>query len=211
MAQDTAEDAFKVADRAKEDAAEALIKANKANDGMQECLDTSKSSIVRAGAAQTMAEKAYSMASSANNTSNALVSVAEAAKKDASAAQITANAAVPKLGDRDKTAGYSKAELTTGSQIISLESSDALIITCSDFISLMFIAGNNSQYAEKTIVLNTEEDTDLFITGAFWSGGHPSNLAKHDMLAIRAYFMAGKVILTVLASLINDEVLEEEL
>lgn len=107
---------------------------------------------------------------------------------------------VNKNGDRGELAGSEKAVTLTGSQVIEINSPDAInIIGDGGSLNLTFEHGDEEDRAIKVICLMSNSDTIFSVEGADWATG-TDNIGwgkAGSFMVVVASFIGGRVILTV--------------
>ena len=104
-----------------------------------------------------------------------------------------------KSGDRGVIAGYESVNQLSGSQTITINSSDTTYITTSGATTITFTPGDSLKTSTKVIYLTASSTTTLTISGGSWANGGDAptwgNSGKH--LVLVANFIGGRVILSV--------------
>lgn len=106
---------------------------------------------------------------------------------------------VPKSGARGLLAGKEEATVLSGSQTITSDSSDCMVITTSGATTLAFTPAAQNVSAVKVLSLYASGATTLSISGAVWAfkGSAPTWGTAGHYLVMLAHFIGGRVVLTV--------------
>lgn len=137
---------------------------------------------------------------------NNLNTIATSAQTSSSLATSTANTAkeladnaVPRTGQRGNLAGSQTAEIVEGSQTISIDSPDSLVIKTSGNVTLTFVPASEEAWCVKNICLKSQDATALTIESGSWSNvnDRPVWGDKGKTLILTALFVGGQVVLFV--------------
>ena len=125
---------------------------------------------------------------------------ATTANENASNALTAARNCIVKSGDRGLLQGKETVSVVSGSQTITVDSPDTIVINTSGTTTLTFTATNINTTAVKVIALKNGTTTStITISGATWAnnGEAPTWGSANSNLILVANFIAGRVILNV--------------
>lgn len=109
-----------------------------------------------------------------------------------------------KTGSRGELAGNETSSILSGSQTITINSPDTIVMNTSGSVTLTFTSSSETITAVKVISLTATGTTTLTIYGAVWAnaGEAPTWGTAGKHLVLVAYFIGGRVVLNVFD---NDE------
>lgn len=126
--------------------------------------------------------------------------IATTANENASNALTAAGNCIVKSGDRGLLQGKETVSVVSGSQTITVDSPDTIVINTSGVTTLTFTATNINTTAVKVIALKNGTTTStITISGATWAnnGEAPTWGSANSNLILVATFIAGRVVLNV--------------
>lgn len=109
-----------------------------------------------------------------------------------------------KTGARGELAGNETSSTLSGSQTITINSPDTIVMNTSGSVTLTFTPSSETITAVKVISLKATGTTTLAISGAVWAnaGEAPTWGTAGKHLVLVAHFIGGRVVLNVFD---NDE------
>lgn len=126
--------------------------------------------------------------------------IATTANENASNALTAARNCIVKSGDRGLLQGKETVSVVSGSQTITVDSPDTIVINTSGATTLTFTAADINTTAVKVIALKNGTTTStITISGATWAnnGEAPTWGSANSNLILVANFIAGRVILNI--------------
>ena len=128
-----------------------------------------------------------------------LTQTVNTASSTATNAMTTANSRIPITGDRGQLAGSELSASVSGSQTITKDSPDTILVQTSGNTTLTFQPADTGVCAVKVVCLTATDTTTLTVTGASWAnaGTAPTwGTAGHRLILV-CTFIAGVVVVNV--------------